>query len=173
MANLNLDHNVAITRERTYTAAQWPNLIPLQLEIKMRRYVLLLTSTPLRRTRNKTRRAFSTAKLAFFYRKQIDRRWFFLFAANAEEMDRIVTARSTDYTTYWSTRPTHIHGRKWSLFSHMLSVLTFQNLASFKRKQCLLLARLWLWPSGSLTTPHIYICMCTYVHCQKKKYGAL
>ena len=33
------------------------------------------------------------------------------------------------------------------------SVPTTQNKANFKRKQCSLLARLWVWPSGSLMTP--------------------
>ena len=32
------------------------------------------------------------------------------------------------------------------------SVPTFQNNTNFKRKQCSLLARLWVWPSGSLMT---------------------
>ena len=64
----------------------------------------------------------------------------------------------------WSTRPTHSHvldGWLWSLFLHMSSVGTsvstsvpsFQNKTNFKRKQCSLLARLWVWPSRSLMTP--------------------
>ena len=36
------------------------------------------------------------------------------------------------------------------------SVPTFQNKTNFKRKQCLLLAILWVWPSGSLMTPVLY-----------------
>ena len=31
-----------------------------------------------------------------------------------------------------------------------------QNKTNFKRKQCLLLARLWVWPSESLMTPVLY-----------------
>ena len=30
------------------------------------------------------------------------------------------------------------------------SIPTFQNKTKFKQKQCLLLAKLWVWPSGSL-----------------------
>ena len=33
------------------------------------------------------------------------------------------------------------------------SVPTFQNKTNFKRKLCSLLARLWVWASGSLMTP--------------------
>ena len=33
------------------------------------------------------------------------------------------------------------------------SVLTFQNKTNLKRKKCSFLARLWVWPSGSLMTP--------------------
>ena len=33
-----------------------------------------------------------------------------------------------------------------------LSVPTFQNKTNSKRKKCLLLARRWVWPSGSLKT---------------------
>ena len=36
------------------------------------------------------------------------------------------------------------------------SVPTFQNKTDFKRKQCSLLARLWVWPSGSLMTHVLY-----------------
>ena len=45
------------------------------------------------------------------------------------------------------------------VFAHVVlssvrpSVPTFQNKTNFKRKQCSLLARLWVWPSGSLMTP--------------------
>ena len=37
----------------------------------------------------------------------------------------------------------------------------YQNKTNFKRKQCSLLARLWVWPSGSLMTPVLSI---IYVH---------
>ena len=40
---------------------------------------------------------------------------------------------------FWSTWPTHSHGRKWSLFCICSSVRTFQNKTNFKRKQCSLL----------------------------------
>ena len=36
------------------------------------------------------------------------------------------------------------------------SVPTFQNQTNFKRKQCLLMARLWVWPSGSLMTSVLF-----------------
>ena len=41
------------------------------------------------------------------------------------------------------------------VFAHVVrpSVPTFQNKTNVKRKQCLPLARLWVWPSGSLMTP--------------------
>ena len=32
----------------------------------------------------------------------------------------------------------------------------FQSKTNFKRKQCSLVARLWVWPSGSLMTPVLY-----------------
>ena len=37
------------------------------------------------------------------------------------------------------------------------SVPTFQNKSNFKRKQCSLLARLWVWLSGSLMTPVLWL----------------
>ena len=37
------------------------------------------------------------------------------------------------------------------------SVPTFQNKTNFKRKQCSLLAILWVWPSGSLMTPVLFV----------------
>ena len=32
----------------------------------------------------------------------------------------------------------------------------FQNKTNFKQKQCSLLARLWVWPTGSLMTPDLF-----------------
>ena len=43
------------------------------------------------------------------------------------------------------------------------SVPTFQKLsnkANFKRRQCSLLARLWVWPSGSLMTQFFFLIFC-------------
>ena len=63
---------------------------------------------------------------------------------------------------FWSTRPTHSHGRYWSLFSHEVSVrpgvrpsplfIIKQNKTTFKWEFCLLLLGLWVWPMGSLMT---------------------
>ena len=43
------------------------------------------------------------------------------------------------------------------VFAHVVRpfVPTFQNETNFKRKQWSLLARLWVWPSGSLKTPSL------------------
>ena len=52
------------------------------------------------------------------------------------------------------------------VFAHVVrpyvrpSVPTFQNKTNFKRKRCSLLARLWVWPSGSLMTPLLYKYFC-------------
>ena len=58
----------------------------------------------------------------------------------------------------WSTRPTH--SRLWSLFSHNHVVrphFSKTGKANFKWKQRSLLARLWVWPSGSLMTTVSFI----------------
>ena len=54
---------------------------------------------------------------------------------------------------FWSTRPTHIvtAGSDNCFCTCRPSVPTFQNKTNIKRKQCSLLARLWVWPSGSLS----------------------
>ena len=50
------------------------------------------------------------------------------------------------------------------VFVHVVrpSVPTFQNKTNVTRKQCSLLARLWVWPSGSLMTHHVLFntCVC-------------
>ena len=55
------------------------------------------------------------------------------------------------------------------------SVPTFQNKMNFKRKQCSLLARLWVWPSGSLITPVLFnfifiasLRICSEVHTRQQ-----
>ena len=73
----------------------------------------------------------------------------------------LVTPKHVRWLGFWSMRPTHTHGREWSLFSHVVSVRptvrqyvpTFKNLAkqNFQvRKKWSLWAGLWVWPSGSL-----------------------
>ena len=50
-------------------------------------------------------------------------------------------------------RPTVTAGRDNCFRTCCPYVPTFQNKTNFKQKQCLLLARLWVWSSGSLMTP--------------------
>ena len=42
------------------------------------------------------------------------------------------------------------------------SVPTFQNKTNFKRKQCSLLERLWIFPNGSLMTPVLCTVLCVW-----------
>ena len=80
------------------------------------------------------------------------------------------------FISFWSTGQTHSHGPEWSLFSHMSvhpsvfrSVRTFQIHASktiFKLRQWSLLAGLWIWPKGSLTTPILFYIILRSEMCQ-------
>ena len=42
-------------------------------------------------------------------------------------------------------------------FAHVVRQNTFQNKPNIMRKQCSLLKRLWVWPSGSLMTPVFFL----------------
>ena len=48
------------------------------------------------------------------------------------------------------------------VFAHVVHVCTSKNKTNFQRKQCTLLARLWVWPCGSLTTPVLYFYLLPY-----------
>ena len=96
-------------------------------------------------------------------------KWHWKKSVRQSELERVVTLHKKnkvslsffaickdDLLYYWSTRPVVI-----TIFSRAVCTSVrpsfplfkiFQNKTNFKRKQCLLLARLWFWQSGSLMT---------------------
>ena len=65
---------------------------------------------------------------------------------------------SAAWKHHWSTQPTHSPGRLGIIvFSHVVRPSPlFTNMAKQYKFQAKTMARLWVWPSGSLRTPVLY-----------------